>query len=96
MRALGRLDAVLVGMETHVCVAQTALDLLEAGFRVHLPIDALASRGRHDHAAALRRMERAGAERTTAEAVAFEWVADSAHPRFKEFSKLIVGREVTF
>jgi nicotinamidase-related amidase len=92
LRSLGRPNVVLAGMETHVCVLQTALDLLEAGFTVYLPVDALASRSVIDHDAALRRLERAGAVLTTAETVAFEWVADASHPKFKALSKLVIER----
>ena len=92
LRATGRRSVVLAGMETHVCVAQTAFDLLDAGFRVFLPVDGVASRFALDHDVALRRLERAGAVPTTAEAVAFEWVRDAADPRFKAVSKLVVGR----
>ncbi len=92
LRGLGRPNVVLAGMETHVCVLQTTLDLLEAGFAVYLPADALASRSAIDHDTALRRLERAGAVPTTAETVAFEWVADASHPQFKAFSKLVTGR----
>jgi len=92
LRARGRPNVVLAGMETHVCVQQTALDLIEAGFTVFLPQDAVASRGPLDHATALRRLERAGAIPTTAEAVAFEWVGDAAHPQFKAVSKLVIDR----
>src|SRR5687768_9843516 len=77
LRGLGRPNVVLAGMESHVCVAQTALDLLEAGLTVFLPADALAARSAIDHDAAVRRLERAGAVPTTAEAVAFEWVGDA-------------------
>lgn len=93
LRRGGRPNVVLVGMETHVCVAQTALDLMEAGFGVFLPVDALASRHLVDHATALRRLERAGAVPTTAEAVAFEWLGDSAHSQFKSVSKLVIARD---
>jgi nicotinamidase-related amidase len=79
-------------METHVCVSQTALDLLDAGVAVFLPVDAVASRFAADHDAALRRLERFGVIPTSAEAVAFEWAADAAHPRFKDFSRLVVNR----
>ena len=79
-------------METHVCVAQTALDLLHAGLHVFLPVDALAARGAVDHDTALRRLEQAGAVPTTTEAIAFEWVADAIHPQFKTLSKLIIDR----
>jgi nicotinamidase-related amidase len=87
-----RPNVVLVGMETHVCVSQTAFDLLAAGLNVFLPVDALAARGALDHDTALRRLELAGAVPTTAEAVAFEWVRDSAHPQFKAISKLVIER----
>lgn len=92
LRGLGRSNVVLTGMEAHVCVSQTALDLLEAGFTVFLPVDALASRSSIDHETALRRLERAGAIPTTAEAVAFEWVGDSSHPQFKALSRLVIDR----
>ncbi len=92
LEMLRRPDVVLVGMETHVCVAQTALDLLKAGLHVFLPVDALAARGELDHATALRRLEQAGAVPTTAEAVAFEWLSDSTHPQFKAISKMVIER----
>jgi nicotinamidase-related amidase len=87
-----RPNVVLAGMETHVCIMQTALDLLAAGLHVFLPVDALAARDPIDHDTALRRLEAAGAVPTTAEAVAFEWVRDSAHLQFKAISKLIIER----
>ncbi len=92
LRSPGRGQVVLVGMEAHVCVAQTAFDLLEAGFEVFVPADAVASRSAFDHEVALRRLDRAGATVTTAEAVAFEWVGDAAHPQFKAVSKLVIAR----
>jgi nicotinamidase-related amidase len=92
LEMLRRPNVVLAGMETHVCVAQTALDLLHAGLHVFLPVDALAARGAVDHDAALRRLEQAGAVVTSAEAVAFEWVADASHPRFKAVSSLVIAR----
>jgi nicotinamidase-related amidase len=92
LEMLRRPNVVLVGMETHVCVMHTALDLLHAGLHVFLPVDALAARGALDHDTALRRLEQAGAVLTTAEAVAFEWVADAAHPQFKAISKLVIER----
>jgi nicotinamidase-related amidase len=92
LEVLGRKTIVLAGMETHVCVAQTALDLLHAGHHVFLPVDALAARASVDHDAALRRLEQAGAVPTTAEAVAFEWVGDAKHPQFKALSQLVIAR----
>jgi nicotinamidase-related amidase len=87
-----RPNVVLVGMETHVCIAQTVLDLLTAGLHVFLPVDALASRFAIDHETALRRLEQSGAVPTTAEAIAFEWVADASHQQFKAMSRLVIER----
>jgi len=92
LEMLRRPNVVLVGMETHVCVAQTALDLLQAGLHVFLPVDALAARAAIDHDTALRRLEQAGAVPTTAEAVAFEWTGDASHPQFKAVSALVIAR----
>ena len=92
LRGLARPNVVVAGMEAHVCVSQTALDLLEAGFTVFLPVDALASRYAIDHGTALRRLERAGAIPTTVEAVAFEWIGDASHPQFKAVSRLVIDR----
>jgi len=92
LEMLHRPNVVLVGMETHVCVAQTALDLLAAGLHVYLPVDALAARNAIDHDTAIRRLEQAGAVPTTVEAVAFEWTADAAHPQFKAVSALVIAR----
>lgn len=80
---------VLVGIETHVCVAQTAADLLDAGFRVLLPRDAVGSRGLIDHETALARMASFGVTLTTCEALLFEWIDSAEHPQFKTISKLI-------
>lgn len=92
LEMLRRAKVVLVGMETHVCVAQTAIDLLGAGLQVFLAVDAIAARGAVDHGTALRRLEQAGAVPTTVEAVAFEWLRDAAHTQFKAISKLIIDR----
>jgi nicotinamidase-related amidase len=92
LEMLQRPNVVLVGMETHVCVQQTALDLIDAGLHVILPADALAAWGDLDHVTALRRLEQAGAIVTTSEAVAFGWTRDSTHPKFKAISQLVVTR----
>jgi nicotinamidase-related amidase len=79
----------VAGIETHVCVAQTALELLEMGFAVQVPADAAGSRGSLDWEFALRRIERAGAVVTTTEAVLFEWVVSADSPHFKVISDLV-------
>src|SRR5262249_42154216 len=66
-RRAARPKVVLAGIETHVCVLHTALDLLALDFRVYLPVDALGARYAVDHDTALRRLEQAGAVLTTAE-----------------------------
>lgn len=85
-------QVVLTGLETHVCVLQTGLDLLEQGALVFVPADAVAGRLALDHDLALRRLERAGAILTTCETVVFEWLKDATHPRFKEVSRLVKTR----
>lgn len=86
-----RTSVVLCGLETHVCVAQTALDLLGSGRSVFLAVDAVTSRHAVDHEVALRRLERAGVVLTTSEAVLFDWCRDALHPQFQAVRKLVVG-----
>jgi nicotinamidase-related amidase len=78
----------LCGIETHICVQQTALDLLSVGYRVQLVVDAVGSRFPQDRDVALRRMESAGASLTTTEAALFEWCVDADRPEFKALSAL--------
>ena len=85
----GRGKVVVAGIEAHVCVLQTALDLLSQGFRVYVPADAVASRGELDWKIALDRMSLAGGTITTTESVLFEWCETSAAPEFKQISQLI-------
>ena len=79
----------LAGIEAHVCVAQTALELLRLGFAVQIPADAVGSRSDFDRDVSLRRLERAGAIVSTVEAVLFEWTETAEHPQFKAISALI-------
>jgi nicotinamidase-related amidase len=81
---------VVAGMETHVCVLQTVLDLIAGGFRVHVPADAVASRSEMDWQIALERMASSGATITTVESVLFEWCRQAGTPVFKEIQKLII------
>lgn len=81
---------VLCGLETHVCVAQTALDLLEAGRQVVVVVDAVTSRHAIDHEVALRRLEAAGAVLSTSEAVLFEWCRGATHPQFQAVRKFVL------
>lgn len=91
-RASARPKVVLAGIESHVCVQQTALDLLALDFRVYIAVDAVASRYRIDHDYALQRLQRAGAILVTSETAAFEWVGGADHPSFKNISALVQER----
>jgi nicotinamidase-related amidase len=82
----------LAGIETHVCVAQTAIELLGLGYQVQVAADAVGSRYAIDKEYALRRLEKAGATISTSEAILFEWTETAEHPRFKELSALVKGR----
>lgn len=84
-----RIDDILVcGIEAHVCVQQTVLDLLADGWRVFVAVDAIGSRFEMDYRVALRRMEAAGAMLTTTEAALFEWCRHAGTPEFKQISQL--------
>jgi nicotinamidase-related amidase len=89
VHASDRTQVVLAGIEAHICVAQTALDLLAMGYAVHVATDAVASRRGADREMALLRLAGAGAVPTTVESVLFEWMGSSEHPAFKAVSGLI-------
>jgi nicotinamidase-related amidase len=91
-RRQGRSRIVLMGIESHVCVLNTALDLLALDYRVYLVVDALGSRFAIDHETALRRLEMAGAILTTVETALFEMVSGAGHPKFKQVSALVQER----
>jgi nicotinamidase-related amidase len=86
----GRRQAIVCGIETHVCVSQTVHDLLDQGVEVHVPADAVASRHEIDYERGLERMERAGAIVTTVEAALFELLQRAGTPEFKAVQKLII------
>ncbi|HXY33623.1 MAG TPA: isochorismatase family protein [Planctomycetaceae bacterium] len=85
-----REQIVVAGMETHVCVMQTVLDLIAGGFRVYVPVDAVGSRGELDARIALERMSASGATLTTVESLLFEWCEKAGTPEFKQIQKLIM------
>ena len=87
-----RPHVVIAGIEAHVCVQQTVMDLLSRGFSVHIPADAVGSRFPFDRDTALRRMRDHGATITTTETVIFELCETAAATEFKQVSKLIQQR----
>ncbi len=82
-------NVVVTGMETHVCVLQTVLDLLEDGFNVHVAADAVCSRSDFNWKIALDMMGKAGAVITCAEAALFMMLGKAGTPEFKEIAKII-------
>ncbi len=85
----GRKQVIVTGIETHVCVLQTAIDLLDSGYEVQVPYDAVNSRRKSDRKWALRRMASAGAVITTTESVLFELLERCDTADFKTVAKLI-------
>jgi len=86
----GRDQALVCGIESHVCVSQTVLDLLEAGVDVQVPLDAVSSRTDENKRVGLHRMERAGAKLTSVEAALFELLGRAGTDEFKTVQKLIL------
>ncbi len=80
---------VLCGVETHVCVNQTAHELLENGYSVHLLTDCVGSRFDHDKAAGLEKMKASGVVPSSVEMALFEIMRDAKHEKFKEVQALI-------
>jgi nicotinamidase-related amidase len=79
---------LVCGLEAHVCVQQSVLDLLADGWRVYVAADAVGSRFEMDCRIALGRMDSAGATLTTTEAALFEWCEAAGTPEFREISRL--------
>lgn len=90
LREPGIKQVVLCGLETHVCINQTAHDLLSEGFEVHLLQDAVASRFSQDRDAALAKMIQNGVISSSIEMTLFELIRDSRHEHFKAVQNLIL------
>lgn len=89
IHAAARPNVLLAGIETHVCVLQTALDLAHAGYNVHVVEDATGARTPANKEAGLARMRRYGIEPHTVEMALFELMQTKEHPKFKEVQALI-------
>jgi nicotinamidase-related amidase len=89
LEAAGRRQAIVAGIEAHVCVLQTALDLATAGFQVHVPYDAVSSRRPADKESALDRMAAAGVVVTTTESALFELLERCGTDEFRAVSRMI-------
>ena len=89
LQVLGVDSAIICGIESHICVMQTALDLMERGMQVYIPVDSVSSTRSFDRTVALRRLEASGAVMTTSESVIFQLLRDSKHPKFRTVSGMI-------
>jgi len=89
LKKIGRSHIVITGIETHVCVQQTVLDLLRDNFSVVVVKDAVSSRFENNKKPAVKLMREAGAVVTTTESVLFQWLERSGTPEFKDVQKLI-------
>ena len=89
IEASGRRQIILFGIEAHICVLQTALDLVHAGYETILVTDCTSSRRLSDKGTALQRMIQEGISVTTYESLLFELMETSLHPHFRDISALI-------
>jgi nicotinamidase-related amidase len=89
MDALGKDQVIVIGTETHICVCQTALDLLDKGFEVVVCPDAVSARSQDRHKLGMERLRDAGVVPAHSEAVAYEWFGSADHPRFREALKIV-------
>jgi nicotinamidase-related amidase len=89
LQATGRRKVVLAGIETHICVSLTALDLLDAGYEVVVCPDAVSARSLERHKLGMERLRDAGVVPAHSESVAYEWLHSAEHPRFREALKIV-------
>ncbi len=89
LEEIGRSDVILCGIESHVCVFQTAVDLIGRGLGVHVIADAVSSRTKENKEIGLARMSRAGAVISSTEMLLFELLKDARHKTFKQLAALI-------
>jgi nicotinamidase-related amidase len=84
-----RTRAILVGVETHICVCSTAIDLIQVGYKVVVCPDAVSSRTIEAHKLGMERVRDCGAIAAHTESVAYEWLGSSLNPKFKEALELV-------
>ena len=89
LTSLGRRQVLLCGVETHICISQTALDLTHLGYQVHVAADALSSRTLEKHKLGMERMRDSGVLPCAAEAAVYELMQEAGTPEFKAILKLV-------
>lgn len=93
LQSTGRTQVVLTGIEAHICIMQTALDLVKAGYSVHVPYDAVASRQKRDWKYALLRLAHSGVVVTSLESVIYEWLQEADTEQFRSVLPALKERE---
>ncbi len=89
IKSFGKKQIVICGIETHICVHQTAAELIDAGFEVFVAKDACASRSKYEFKQGIEAMQANGAKISCVEIILFEWLRTAKHPKFKEIQALI-------
>ena len=89
IKAYGKKQVIILGIETHICVYQTACALMEAGFEVYVVKDACASRNKYEFKQGIEAMRDNGAKISCVEMTLFEWLKGAKNPKFKEVQALI-------
>ena len=89
IKAYGKKQIVICGIETHICVHQTATELMDAGFEVFVAKDACASRNKYEFKQGIEAMHNNGAKISCVEIILFEWLRSAKNPKFKEVQALI-------
>ncbi len=90
LEKLNKKQIIMIGLESHICVLQSAIELTENGYDVFVVSDAIASRKLTSYETALTRLEQADIWLLNTESVLFEWLRNASHPEFKSLSKLIL------
>mmetsp|Transcript_4053 Transcript_4053/g.6242 ORF Transcript_4053/g.6242 Transcript_4053/m.6242 type:complete len:202 (+) Transcript_4053:76-681(+) len=88
LRGLPVRSVAIFGIEAHVCVLQTVMDLIQRGYEVHVVMDAISSQRQFDRYIAMERFKQLGAHLTTSESILFQLMGSASHPSFKEVSAL--------
>lgn len=86
---IGRKKCIIAGIESHICVLQTVLQMLDDGYEVYIATDCIASRNEMDHEMAVKRMIQEGAKPSTSEAIIYEIMKSAAHEKFREILKIV-------
>ncbi len=90
INSLNRKQVILCGIETHICVLQTAIDLYKNGYEVYVLKDCVSSRSEEEQNSGLELLKQYGIKVITVEIALFQWLKSSKHPQFKDIQKLII------